>query len=495
MTTSGLSGKTVSGSRPGPTTQPTRDRPGPSGIAAPDGARRTDPVPDPGATEAIAERYRDLRYEDLPADVVLLAKQCLIDWLGVSLAGCREPVSAILATEMLDQGAHPQATIIGRSPRVSAYQAAMANGTAAHALDYDDVLETMLGHPSAPIYAAVLALGEAERRSGRACLTAFVAGVEIASRLGRLVTPSHYELGFHTTGTIGTLGAAGACAHLLGLDAHAWRTALGIAGTQAAGLKAVFGTMSKPFHAGKAAANGLLAASLARRGMTSSPGIIEAERGFASTMSAGLPPHSLAECRGGTFDIRGMLFKHHASCYHTHSAIEGALALRDQGLDPAAVERVELRIKPGLLGTCAIPEPTTGLEGKFSLRFTTALALITGDASEASFTDVMVARPDLMGLRDRVELVVDESLTDEFAIPMTTRTRAGRELTVCVNAGVPARTAELERQSLRLESKFRSLATPAIGHHQSARILEIVANLESADSVDCLFEALRLPAQ
>ena len=210
MTTSGLSGKTVSGSRPGPTTQPTRDRPGPSGIAAPDGARRTDPVPDPGATEAIAERYRDLRYEDLPADVVLLAKQCLIDWLGVSLAGCREPVSAILATEMLDQGAHPQATIIGRSPRVSAYQAAMANGTAAHALDYDDVLETMLGHPSAPIYAAVLALGEAERRSGRACLTAFVAGVEIASRPGRLVTPSHYELGFHTTGTIGTLGAAGA---------------------------------------------------------------------------------------------------------------------------------------------------------------------------------------------------------------------------------------------------------------------------------------------
>jgi 2-methylcitrate dehydratase PrpD len=457
-------------------------------------APRTDLATDPGATEALAEQYRDLRYEELPADVVWLAKQCLIDWLGVTLAGCREPVSAILAAELLDQGANPQATIIGRTPRVSAHQAAMANGTAAHALDYDDVLETMLGHPSAPIYAAVLALGEAEGRSGRDCLTAFVAGVEIASRLGRLVTPSHYELGFHTTGTIGTLGAAAACAHLLGLDPDEWRAALGIAATQAAGLKAVFGTMSKPFHAGKAAANGLLAASLARRGMTSSPGIIEAERGFASTMSAGLPRHSLAS-RGSTFDIRGMLFKYHASCYHTHSAIEGALAMRDQGVDPISVERIELRIKPGLLGTCAIPEPTTGLEGKFSLRFATALALITGDASEASFTDGMVTRPDLIELRDRVELVVDETLTDEFAIPMTTHTRSGRHLSVCVNVGVPAPTVELGRQSIRLESKFRSLSTPTIGHHQSGRILEMVANLETADSIDCLFEALRLPVR
>jgi 2-methylcitrate dehydratase PrpD len=206
-------------------------------------------------------------------------------------------------------------------------------------------------------------------------------------------------------------------------------------------------------------------------------------------MSAGPPLHFLAD-RGSTFDIRAMLFKYHASCYHTHSAIEGALALRDQGVDPASVERIELRIKPGLLGTCAIPEPTTGLEGKFSLRFATALAFITGEASEASFTDGMVTRPDLIELRDRVELVVDDTLTEEFAIPMTTYTREGRDLTVCVNVGVPALTTELERQSTRLESKFRSLGPPTISDQQTGRILEIVANLETADSIDCLFDAL-----
>jgi 2-methylcitrate dehydratase PrpD len=435
-----------------------------------------------GLTATLAQRCRALSYDQLPADVVAVAKQCLIDWLGVTFAGYTEPVAQIIRAEMTAQGGNPQAAVVGSRARMSAYQAAVVNGTTAHALDYDDVLESMLGHPSAPIYAAVLALAEAEQRSGRDCLTAFVAGVEAASALGRLTSPSHYERGFHTTGTIGSLGAAAACAHLLGLDGPAWRTALGIGATQAAGLKAVFGTMSKPFHAGKAAGHGVLAASLARRGMSSSLEIIEAPRGFATTMSRG-PDHAVLADWASSFDTRDVLFKYHASCYHTHSAIEGMLSLREAGLDPAAVEHVELRVKPGLLGTCAIPEPVTGLEGKFSLRFVTALALITGEASEQCFTDEMVARPDVVALRDRVELVVDESLTDEFAIPLTVTTGAGAGLTACVNVGRPAGGEALERQGRRLAAKFRSLAAPRVGPSTCEQILETVANLEAPGSI------------
>jgi 2-methylcitrate dehydratase PrpD len=441
---------------------------------------------DPGMTATLAERSAGLRYEALPADVITVAKQCLLDWLAVTFAGCTEPVAQIVHSEMASQGGNPQAAIVGSSDRMSAYQAAVVNGTAAHALDYDDVLETMLGHPSAPIYAAVLSLAEAEELSGQDCLAAFVAGVETASALGRLTSPSHYEMGFHTTGTIGSVGAAAACAHLLNLDPQAARTALGIAATQAAGLKAVFGTMSKPFHAGKAAGNGVLAASLTRRGMSSSQEIIEAPRGFATTMSKGLRPDVIADWQPTWFDTRGVLFKYHASCYHTHSAIEGALSLRNAGLDSSAVERVELRVKPGLLGTCAIPEPVSGLEGKFSLRFATALALITGDASENRFTDEMVARPDMVALRDRVALVIDETLTDEFAIPLTVTTFGGAVLSACINVGVPAADDALATQGRRLETKFLSLAVPRIGERRAQQILEAVANLEQAHSISGL---------
>jgi 2-methylcitrate dehydratase PrpD len=435
----------------------------------------------PGLTAVIWRRCAELSYEQLPADVIMVAKQCLIDWLGVTMAGYQEPVAQIIRAEMAAQGGNPQAAVVGGPARMSAYQAAVVNGTTAHALDYDDVLESMLGHPSAPIYAAVLALAEAGQRSGRECLTAFVAGVEAASALGRLTSPSHYQRGFHTTGTIGSVGAAAACARLLGLDGAAGRTALGIGATQAAGLKAVFGTMSKPFHAGKAAGNGVLAASLAQRGMSSSPQIIEAYRGFAPTMSDG-PYEAALDGWASAFDIRDILFKYHASCYHTHSAIEGMLSLRGGGLDPASVEHIELRVTPTLLGTCAIPEPATGLEGKFSLRFAAALALADGEASERCFTDAMVARPDLIALRDRVELIVDDTLTEEFATQVSVTTGQGARLIACVNVGLPAPGDGLGRQGERLAAKFRVLAGPRAGAAGCEEILDTVANLEAPGS-------------
>src|SRR6516225_2515628 len=204
-------------------------------------------------TRVLAGSASTLDFDELSAPVRELARQCVLDYLGVALAGAQDPLVRILLDEMAEAGGSPQASIIGHSIRLPALSAALVNGSAAHALDYDDVNMAMPGHPSVAILPALVALAELKGSSGREVVTAFVAGYETACRIGAALQPGHYNLGFHSTGTVGTFGAAAACARLLGLDAEAAATALGIAGTQAAGLKSQFGTMCKPFHAGKAA--------------------------------------------------------------------------------------------------------------------------------------------------------------------------------------------------------------------------------------------------
>ncbi|HEY0420773.1 MAG TPA: MmgE/PrpD family protein [Acetobacteraceae bacterium] len=217
----------------------------------------------------IVRRARAIRHAELPDEVRALARQCVLDMLGVALAGAGDPLVRILAAELEEQGGAPVAGVVGLKLRLPALSAALLNGTIAHALDYDDVNLAMPGHPSVAVLPAVLALAEERGSSGAALIEAFVAGYETACRVGRLIAPGHYDgLGFHATGTVGTFGAAAGCAHLLGLDEEATLHAMGIAATQAAGLKSMFGNMYKPLHAGRAAQAGLLAARLAARGFT-----------------------------------------------------------------------------------------------------------------------------------------------------------------------------------------------------------------------------------
>ena len=205
----------------------------------------------------------------------------MLDYIGVGLAGADDPLVLILLDELLEPGADTQASVIGHPIGLPVLSAALVNGAAAHALDYDDVNLAMPGHPSVAILPGLLALAEQQRSSGRELIAAFVAGYETACRIGIAMRPGHYGRGFHATGTVGCFGAAAACARLLGLDADTTAQALGIAGTQASGLKSQFGTMCKPFHAGKASQNGLLAARLAARGFSSRPDFVECEQGFA----------------------------------------------------------------------------------------------------------------------------------------------------------------------------------------------------------------------
>jgi 2-methylcitrate dehydratase PrpD len=289
-----------------------------------------------GLTEKLAEQAAAYSYRSLPVDAATVAKHCLLDFLGVTLPGAQEPLTEILRAEAYAEGGAPQASLIGSDQQVTASQAALINGSASHALDYDDVQMHLSGHPTVPVAPAILALAEQHRLSGEQLIAAFVAGVETECRIGAAVSPSHYQRGWHATATIGTFGAAAAAANALGLDAAQTAMALGIAGTQAAGLKSMFGTMCKPFHAGRAAASGLMAARLAARGFTSRPNVLEIEQGFGETQSDALRAEAaLAEPQGGSH-IRNTLFKYHAACYLTHSSLEAAPRIHISDPDLAA---------------------------------------------------------------------------------------------------------------------------------------------------------------
>jgi 2-methylcitrate dehydratase PrpD len=379
--------------------------------------------------------------------------------------------------------------LIGRPERATRLTAALVNGAAGHALDFDDTHTTMSGHPSVPVLPALLALGETERAGGRALLAALVAGVELECRLGALLGFGHYAAGFHATGTIGTFGAAAACAHLLGLDEQGWLNAVGLAGTQAAGLKSGFGTMAKPLHAGRAASAGLLSALLARGGFTAQPAIVEVPQGFAATHAGAEPSVAVLDRYVGRFLIRETLFKYHAACYLTHAAIEAAVQLRDQhGLKPGTISRVEVHVSPALLSVCNIERPTSGLEGKFSLRATTALALLGEDTGDpATYSDDKMAAPHLTALRDLVHVVP----TNELAPTQARVVVEGKQQRVeaAADTGLPA--ADLPRQRAQLRRKFLALATPVLGASQAARLADAALAVQEVGSVEDLVHLAR----
>jgi len=440
------------------------------------------PRADQPVTSELARRAAALRPDDLPEEVRLLARQCLLDWLAVTLAGSREDLARILITEAEEQGGAPAATIIGHRLRTSPQQAALVNGAASHALDYDDVNMTMGGHPTAPLVAAILPLAEARNASGAQLLAAFVAGYETLCRVGALVAPGHYARGFHATATVGSFGAAAAAANLLGLGAQRTATALGIAGTQAAGLKSMFGTMCKPLHAGKAARNGLLAASLAARGFTSRDDVLECAQGFADTQSPDFrPDRALAPPRNG-WHVLDNLFKYHAACYLTHAPIECARVLRQTpGFDPAAVREARLKVESGAARVCHIPAPRTGLEAKFSLRLTTAMALAGLDtAGLDSYSEKTAGDPRLVALRDKVTVDFQPDWPHTVA-ELELALADGRVLRARHDSGIPA--SDLAQQGRRLEAKFMSLAAPVLGSAQAERLAGAVASLDKLGSI------------
>jgi 2-methylcitrate dehydratase PrpD len=433
------------------------------------------------STRALVRAVRDIRWEEIPDDAREVARHCLLDFLGIALAGSREPLTEILISQIVNGEGSLQDTLIGRKERAGRLNAALVNGSAGHALDFDDGHMTMNGHPSVPVIPAILALAEGEHNSGRALLEALVVGIELECRLAALLGLKHYELGFHSTGTIGTFGAAAACAHLMRLDEDGWLRALGLAGTQAAGLRSGFGTMAKPLHAGRAASAGLLSALLARGGFTADTQILEADQGFAAT-HAGLPLQQVPDRYAGRFLIRNTLFKDYPACYGTHAPIQAAAQIRDEPQFSAqAIEHVEVRVSPALLGVCNILEPRTGLEGKFSLRATVAMELLGVNTSDVrAFTDEKMTEVPLVALRDRIRVVAAEGLQSTRAKVIIVQSD-GRRFEAEADCGMPV--ANLVSQRKRLTRKFMALASSVIGQAPAQALASAALQADQLETV------------
>lgn len=441
---------------------------------------RSHDEPERVTAEIVAELVAR-RYQALSARSLDIARHCVLDWLGVTVAARDEPLVRILIADHAEQGGAVTASVIG-GVRGSIYDAALINGAAGHALDYDDVAFAMSAHPSAAILPGLVALAEFRQASGSAVLTAFVAGYEAGCRMGTLIAPAHYEGGFHGTATIGTLAAAAACSHLLGLDAERTAHAIGIAATQAAGIRCMFGTMCKPLHAGKAAQNGLRAAMLAEKGFQSRPDALECANGFAATHSVDFRPEQALSTPSGGYFLYGNLFKYHASCYMTHSVIENVAKLHGMpGFDVRALVSLTIAINPEIDSVCNIVAPRTGLEAKFSLRHCAALVLAGIDTSRLQpFSDRTVHDPHVLELRKKIQVDFEPGR------PQTSSTvlallASGAELRVSHDSNAPER--DLHKQMARLQRKFRGLAEPSIGPKATGEVLDLVDNLDEQASM------------
>ncbi|MEZ5855042.1 MAG: MmgE/PrpD family protein [Hyphomicrobiaceae bacterium] len=396
----------------------------------------------------------------------------------------------ILAEEFKASTSGP-CTVVARAAKATLHDAALVNGAVSHALDYDDVNQLMHGHPTAPVAAAVLALGEQLGASGRDVLTAFIAGYEVECRLGHMVGDDHYEHGFHATGTMGAFGAAAGAANLLKLDDEHTAMALGIAASEASGLKINFGTMTKPLHAGKAAQNGLIAARIAARGFTARPDAIEAPQGFATTQAPGFKPEAVRPDPKAPMAVEQNLFKYHAACYLTHSPIEAIRELKRQhNIGPDDVKLMTLHIDPGHLKVCCIPEPKTGLEIKFALPHLAGMALDGADtAALGTYSDENANSPRYIDIRSRVKLdPVPRQGRARHGADVSIELKDGRKIRTEMNVGVPA--ADVAAQEAKLVAKFHSLAEPVIGRQRAKTALDMIMRFEQLPSLKALMEAV-----
>jgi 2-methylcitrate dehydratase PrpD len=444
-------------------------------------------------TRELARQTTQFSYKDLDQRLQLRARMGVLDFFGVALAGSREVLAQIMGQTLADAGGRAQASVIGTSWRVPVANAAMLNGAAGHALDYDDVSLALSGHPSAAVLPAALALGEHLQCSGQDLAEAYVAGFEAACRVGRLLMPSSQDLGFHLTGVAGVFGAAAAASRLLRLDVEQTAMAFGIASSQAAGLRVEGGTMCKPLHAGRAAEAGVLAARLAQRGFTARADALECDRGFLHAFSRRDAGHADDEIMsGGARYFEGSIFKFHAACFFVHSAIEcGRLAAVQTGF--AVPSAVSLWVHPETVEACSYMAPMNDLESKRSLTHAVALGILDKRSDDPDcFGQATLADPAVVEIRGKVTVVADGSVSKTGAQLWMT-TVAGMTVGTAHDASAPSR---LDAPTIsRLNAKFLALATPVLGCKRAQALAAAVGGLQELDDVGALMTASRVPVE
>jgi len=410
-----------------------------------------------GLTRSLIDLVHDIDVTAVPDEVRTWAVHSLIDTIGVlALGTAAEPVQ-MLRRVVLEPGTSGGATVFGTAPAyASPLNAAMVNALAAHIRDFDDAGAG--GHISAIIVPAVLALGEVHDASGADALSALIAGYETAFRINRLLSESHYYLGFHSSGTVGTFGAAAAACRLLGLSREQWAMAFGIAGSLAGGLLANFGSMTKPLHSANASRAGLLAARLAREGFTGSPAVLEHEVGFIRTHTLVSDPVAAMNPLGEPWALAGMYYKFNAACSGTHSGGDGMRRLvREHGVTADDVAAITIRVPKIQTEVANIQWPVTVEQAKFSIRFVAAAGLLGINTAEAfPAEDSAIADPRVQSVIGLIDVLPLDGVNHGGAAEIDLRLKTGEVLSISLNSMVPFEDLDTERAAI--EDKFRRTA-------------------------------------
>jgi len=438
-------------------------------------------------TRELASFVAHSRLQDIPETAQDEAVRAIVNWLGCALGGCLEPAVDAALDALFGCSGPAQATLIGRGNRTDVLSAALFNAIGSNILGFDDTHVATRIHPSVPVAAALFPLAERRAASGAEVVHAFTLGVEVACRAGLALGPGHYNGGWHITSTCGVLGAAAACAKLLGLDAQQLTWALGIAATQASGINEMMGSQSKGLSVGFAARNGLMAALLAQQGFTAAETALEGRRGFVQVLGPTGNSAALLSGLGSTWELMHTAYKSYPCGIVLHPVIDGCLQLRrEHNLKPRNVAGVGLSVHPLVMQIAGHREPQSALEGKLSVYHTAAVALVDDEMGVRQFQDDRVLNRRVMELRARVEVIADSSLAEEEArVEVTLRDGSRFEHHVRhARGGLQRPMTDAD-----LADKFRVLATEVLATDQAERLLALAWNIRALSDVGALIRA------
>ncbi len=415
----------------------------------------------------------------MPAAVRDEAKRAILNYLGCALGGSIEPALDTAIDVLAPFSGPASASVLGRSERFDELNAALMNGIGSHVHEYDDTLPQNYIHPSVPVASALFAFASANPVSGRDFVHAFLLGFEVESRIGDAIYPAHYEAGWHITSTTGVFGAAAAIGKLLGLSTAQMVWALGLAATQAAGIREMFGSMAKSFQPGRAAQNGLTAARLAAADFTAGEQALEGPRGFASVTASEFDLDRITIGLGQTWAITGNAYKPYACGLVVHPTIDGCSRIRERDRpDPMQIERIELKVAPLVLDLCNQRELKRALQSKYSIYHAAAIGLARGNGGLQEFTEEAIADPVLARLRDRVEVAADDAVTeDQVDIRVTLADGTALELFVEQSLGNVHRPLT----NRELEEKFRAQAVLALPAAQVDALIDACWRIDTLE--------------
>ncbi len=434
-----------------------------------------------GFTEKVARFISRTRDSEIPSPAYEHAKVAFADWLAVTLAGKDDPVVNILVRLADRMGGNEQASILGHDQKRDLLQATLVNGAASHALDFDDSLETFHGHPSVTLFPALLALSEFLGKSGIDFLASYIIGLQVGAAIGLCAGTEQYQNGWHCTSTIGHLASAAGCARLLQLEEKETRFALGIAGTQASGLKGVFGTMCKPLHAGKSSQAGLLSALLAADGFTSTEDILEGRFGFFDVLEGRVREEAYPLLENQRWVVEELAQKYHASCHFTHAPIESIWEImRKHQLSMEKIESIEVRCSRLAFDVAAKTSPKTGLEGKFSIFYCVANAILSGDTGIAAFTEDRVNDPSTRQSMQKISVTPMDDF-EPLKSEVLVKTVGGEVFSTSVD--VFKEVPDLETKRNKIGAKFRSLCEPVIGKDKADELFSAILSMNKTKKI------------